>query len=212
MTKSDAETLLARYTTRTQTVVGMPHGWNYLTVEICFDGEPIGSYQRNYSTLFDTFVPFVQQNEQGECRVFALYSRHYTATRIMRLPECDDIGGEEPGGNFCPTGYFVPYDPERGLTGAFGFLSGCIWADDEAWEIHYIDLSGAANGVIKRDNRLGFLELPRSMHLREAIGFELYQDGDWHGEIKFITTRRYLLKKGHFVRDGDGNYIDSDNG
>jgi hypothetical protein len=37
----------------------------------------------------------------------ALYSPDYTTTRLMRLPSCEDIGGEEPNSwGFCPAEYY----------------------------------------------------------------------------------------------------------
>lgn len=66
--------------------------------------EQIGEYKRNYHNLFNTFYHF-----QKDGKDFALYSPDYTVTRIMELPSCRDIGGEEPSvGGFCPTDYFVP--------------------------------------------------------------------------------------------------------
>lgn len=74
--------------------------------------EQIGEYERNYSTLFNTFLPF-QQNGKN----FAFYSPDYTVTRIMELPSCKDIGGEESSaGGFCPTDYFVPTYIEQEVT------------------------------------------------------------------------------------------------
>lgn len=73
--------------------------------------ELLGSYIRNYGTAFDTFFPFHLNGKD-----LALYSPDYTATRIMELPSCQDIGGEEPDiHGFCPVEYFVPtyLDQER---------------------------------------------------------------------------------------------------
>ena len=57
-----------------------------------------------YPTLFRTFYPF-----QLGGRWLALYSRHYTATRLMALPSCADLGGEEPAdAGFCPVDFYVP--------------------------------------------------------------------------------------------------------
>jgi hypothetical protein len=69
------------------------------------DGEvQIGEYERNYASMFDTFYPFTR----GE-RELALYSQDYTATRVMELPSCVDLGGEEQNSfGFCPTQYYVP--------------------------------------------------------------------------------------------------------
>ena len=64
----------------------------------------IGEYERNYASFFETFFPFRWKEKD-----LALYSRDYTATRIMELPSCTDIGGEEPHeSGFCPVEYLVP--------------------------------------------------------------------------------------------------------
>jgi len=66
--------------------------------------ELVGEYIRNYPSLLDTFFPFESAGQE-----LALYSREYTATRILRLPDCVDLGGEEPAPNgFCPVAFFVP--------------------------------------------------------------------------------------------------------
>jgi hypothetical protein len=66
--------------------------------------ELVGEYRRNYPNLLDTFFAFAAKGQE-----LALYSPHYTATRVLRLPDCVDIGGEEPaGGGFCPGEFFVP--------------------------------------------------------------------------------------------------------
>ncbi|HKH90368.1 MAG TPA: hypothetical protein VKA54_01130, partial [Gemmatimonadaceae bacterium] len=46
----------------------------------------IGEYERNYPSLFDTFHPF-----RADGRGLALYSPHYTGTRLLELPSCRDI-------------------------------------------------------------------------------------------------------------------------
>lgn len=66
--------------------------------------EQIGEYERNYKSFFNTFFHFRQNGKD-----LALYSPDYTVTRIMELPACRDLGGEEPGPEgFSPTDYFVP--------------------------------------------------------------------------------------------------------
>jgi hypothetical protein len=65
----------------------------------------IGEYERNYPALLRTFSPFRLQG-----RDLALYSPDYTATRLMELPSCRDIGGEEPASDgFCPVDFLVPH-------------------------------------------------------------------------------------------------------
>lgn len=82
-----------------------PGCWNYLDIGIFKNGEQVGYYQRNYSSLHKTFYPFIANDGQW----YALYSKDYTATRIMRLSDCKDMGGEEGNGaGFCPVEFYVP--------------------------------------------------------------------------------------------------------
>lgn len=78
------------------------NGFGKYTMEV-FDGDTrIGSYETNFGGQ-----PFYAFEQDG--RWFALYSKHYTATRVMSLPDCSDLGGEEPHTyGFCPVEYYVP--------------------------------------------------------------------------------------------------------
>jgi hypothetical protein len=79
--------------------------WGSSLIKI-FDGDvQIGEYKRNYPSFAEaTFEPF-ELNRQW----YALYSPNYTATRILSLPDCLDVGGEEPSsGGFCPVEFYVP--------------------------------------------------------------------------------------------------------
>jgi hypothetical protein len=196
--------------------------------------EWIGEYERNYSTLFNTFFHFRQNGKD-----FALYSPYYTVTRIMELPSCKDIGGEEPhSAGFCPVDYFIPTYIEqetvsetKGSMGTtkkevrksrinnpkenafsefvnrtpftnfntgeecetvttyrpltpllyspFGFVAGCVWGDDSTYKIQYLDLSEAEKGIVKRDERFGYIHLPENLSLKDAI--DMYDYG-WDEE------------------------------
>jgi hypothetical protein len=176
----------------------------------------IGSYGRNYGTHFSTFHPFTKNGKD-----YALYSPDYTATRIMELPSCKDLGGEEPGSyGFCPVDYYVPsyidrewvdsddkkhlhrihdpkpedlctttnkFSPLDEKTGQritvekpaypigplsycpFGFVAGCVWGDDSSWKIQFLDLAEAHRGIIKREERFGYIVMPASLSLRQAV-------------------------------------------
>lgn len=93
------------YTARVlDTIQNQPGSWQSLRVGVFADGKHIGEYIRNYSAFYRTFFPFAQNGKD-----YALYSPDYTGTRIMELPSCKDIGGEERSGSgFCPVDYFVP--------------------------------------------------------------------------------------------------------
>jgi hypothetical protein len=82
-----------------------PNHWRTATIHIFHAETKIGSYERNYPSFGEmTFEPFELNG-----RWYALYSRDYTATRLMSLPDCRDLGGEEPSsGGFCPVEFFVP--------------------------------------------------------------------------------------------------------
>lgn len=83
--------------------------WHYLIIgvfQVDDDGKEteVGRYQRNYGSFYDTFYAF-----ERDGRWYALYSRDYTSTRVMSLPDCADLGGEErAAGGFCPVDYYVP--------------------------------------------------------------------------------------------------------
>jgi len=85
-----------------------PHsadGWGSALVNI-FDGDTkIGQYERNHpGWAKETFEPF-----EADGIWYALYSPNYTSTRLMSLPACEDLGGEEPSsGGFCPVELYVP--------------------------------------------------------------------------------------------------------
>jgi hypothetical protein len=66
--------------------------------------EQIGEYVRSLHTRPTTFFPFQQNGED-----FALYSPHYSDIRIMKLPSCKDIGGDESkSDDFCSIDFYVP--------------------------------------------------------------------------------------------------------
>ncbi|MBV9852426.1 MAG: hypothetical protein JO250_22400 [Armatimonadetes bacterium] len=200
MTKDDAEALLSRYTTQVTTLKREPGTWDILQVDILQDGRKIGGYTRNYPSLFNTFVPFVQEGQ-----VYALYSRNYTAARLMRLPECEDMGGEEPSpGGFCPTDFYVPYLPEKDLVGKWGFISGCVWGDDSSWKIQYLDLIDAAQGILRREERFGYLEMASHLSLKECVSLSFYYPGDDYEEIEFTIRRVYSMAQGKFAQGFDG--------
>jgi len=170
--------------------------WNHIEVGV-FEKKPdetevqIGSYTRNYHCLYKTFFPF-----QKDGKWYTLYSKDYTSTRVMSLPDCKDLGGESPHGfGFCPVEYYVPQawevgddthdgkvetdfkeiggeylpDPEYlKELGSFGFLAGCVWGDDSSWKIQYLDLSRVEEGIIKREEKFGYIELVDDS-LRDAI-------------------------------------------
>ena len=166
----------------------------------------IGGYERNYpSYCAETFAPFVQDG-----RWFALYSNDYTATRVMELPSCKDLGGEEPAGDgFCPVDYYVPYDhPDvvaAGHAGHFGFIAGCIWGDDSSWKIQYLDLSNASGGIVIRKEMFGYVAMPSmTMRLRDCVSLDGYSLK--YPQARVTVGLDYDLSKGTLVDPFSTNF------
>lgn len=216
---------------RLELIPTKPGCWKYSRIGIFQDDVQIGEYQRNYESFFNTFHPFKLGDEW-----FALYSRDYTSTRVMKLPSCEDLGGEEPASfGFCPTDYYVPEltgqilnpnDPEpkqrwrdkkfvketlsekgykiwyyptdkNGYThlldeykqlqkedkviwdewmkrnpiltqhANWGFVGGCVWGGP--YEIMFLDLTKAKEGIITRDARFGYIEFSGNIPLKDMI-------------------------------------------
>jgi len=211
---------------------GRPKTWKYSIVSVFEDDVLLGSYERNdlaYSQ--STFYPFCLDGQW-----LALYSREYTATRVMSLPDCRDLGGEEPHSHgFCPVEYYVPcfrrfvgthighgyawhgreFDnqpidlpPDQAALYRhefgdwefmrIGFIAGCVWGDDNSWKLQVLDLSRAADGIIKREERFGYLELPEGMRLKQALNFGEMTDmyGADTGRIHIIRQELRDLKTG----------------
>lgn len=161
-----------------------PRGWDSTVVEVlrrsAGAGEPekLHEYVRTYAML-QTFEPFRQGG-----RELALISRDYTKTAVLDLVSGEVIAEEtdtlyangSTGAGFCPVGFYVPdwWDLHDGSkipgsetwtqadewpTGDFGFVWGCYWGDDSSWKVQYLDLSRVQQGVIRREERFGYVEL-----------------------------------------------------
>jgi hypothetical protein len=166
-----------------------PGTWPLTTVEVyrrnLTSGVPeqICKYERRYSMLH-TFEPFRQGN-----REYALISRDYTKTAVLDLTSGEVIAEEvdEPG--FCPVGFYVPdwWDINNGSiipgskywdtdkewpNGDFGFVWGCYWGDDSSWKVQYLDLSQIQQGLIKRQERFGYVELATSGFENPSLKFD----------------------------------------
>lgn len=140
--------------------------WSSLDMGVYQDDKLIGTYNRNYHSYgVETFAPFKYGDEY-----YALYSKEYTGTRVMRLPDCVDIS--EKGYGFCPVDLYVPWryvcdvHDDDELTAeeketycechswhyppAIGWVAGCFWGDDSSWKIEAFDLSDVQKGILRK--------------------------------------------------------------
>jgi len=168
-----------RFYTRSEAIDNGPGFWKYLRVSI-FENDgrgerKIGEYIRNLAAFYYTFCPFQQDGQW-----YALYSKDYTATRVMELPSCRDIAGEEHHTHgFCPVDFYVPFTHERvvaaGHEGRFGFVAGCIWGDDSSWKIQHLDLSRICEGKLLRQEKFGYIAMPDDKRrLADSISLDSY--------------------------------------
>lgn len=106
-----------------------PGCWNVHAVTILGpDGNPVGEYEYNYSMK----PPFYAFELEGQW--YALYAKDYTASRVMKLPSCEDVWGEDRNTvGFCPVEFFVPAR-------------------------QYVEFGGDRTGRMKGYNRRGYYE------------------------------------------------------
>lgn len=184
-----------------------PGCWNYLIVsihQVNDDGvdSVVGSYERQYSSMGDTFFPFEQSGKW-----YALYSANYEATEVMELPSCKNIATLKTG--FCPVAFYVPgkeaFNTDGSMpkaevcAGQFGFVSGCYWGDDcGGWKCQYIDLSKLSEGVVTQDERLGYFELPYKTDLKDCFDF-----GDYYSDELFTVKEQFMYSKDSIVFHSD---------
>lgn len=165
-----------------------PGTWQFQPVEVLDSVGGVNfTYIRKYPFFYATFEPFWQWT--GDYwHPYALISEDYVRTSVLDLARKKIVAEEEakPWG-FCPTEFFVPdwwdehdgsvlpgheyWDERRDSwpSGQFGFVAGCLWGDDSSWKIQYLDLSKISEGVIGRDERFGYIELPHKVRLKDAI-------------------------------------------
>lgn len=166
---------------------------------------PICEFERNYS-LLHTFEPF-----RKDGRDFALISRDYTKTAVLDLTSGKIVAEETestPGSGFCPVGFFVPdwWDLHDGSVipgspwwradyewphGPFGFVWGCFWGDDSSWKVQYLDLGGITDGVIKRDERFGYVEFATDNYLSPSLNPTWTASDKRSDPPPFISISRY---------------------
>ena len=173
--------------------VNQPGTWDSTIVEVFRRTDApgghakVGEYKRNYA-LLQTFEPFRQGN-----REFALISPNYTRTSVLDLESGCVVAEEQPDAGkagFCPVGFYVPdwWDVNKGSTipgsphwspdcewptGDFGFVWGCVWGDDSSWKIQYLDLSGVQHGVVRREERFGYVELATFDYVSPCLNLDL---------------------------------------
>lgn len=165
-----------RYTAKPVRKEKAEGGGDLFLIEVYDEEEKavVGTYERNF-VLMDTFYPFTLGGKD-----YALYSPDYTATRVMSLPDCKDIGGDDPSSyGFCPVEFYVPTaedyppifsNPDKPLLEyPFGLVMGFIWGDEQTMKLQFVDLRGIEEGKVVVDDRFGYFEIPQLPSLKAVV-------------------------------------------
>lgn len=175
-----------------------PGCWNFLKIGVFLDDLQIGEYVRKYSSFYNTFYPFELNGNW-----YTLYSADYTTTRVMTLPDCKDLCGEErESSGFCPVDFYVPkseYGQYKHYP--FGFMSGCVWGDDSSWKVRFIDLSKIEEKTLIIDERFGYHELPDGISLKDAVTVD-DEDGIDLPVRLIIASRKWYNFDGKVLENG----------
>jgi hypothetical protein len=110
------------------------------------------------------------------------------------------VANEPSGEDLIESDFCKPVSPV--LYYPFGFVAGCIWGDDSSWKIQYLDLNDAEKGVVRRDERFGYIKLPDGITLEQAIDMADYNDDpseEWSHHIIIGVQMKFDLRDGKVV-------------
>jgi len=123
-------------------------------------------------------------------------------------------------GGFCPAGFYVPdwrdvhdgsilpgsrywEDHDEWPDGSLGFVWGCVWGDDDGWKVQALDLSRVAEGVLRREERFGYLYLDTRCDLDPGDFIRCSPGEGSHGpRVTFSVPRQYDAITGELISDG----------
>jgi len=178
----------------------------------------VATYLRNASVRL-VFEPFRQLNKDG-WHDYALISTLDSGITVLDL-ESGDVVARESGGTtdsavgrwgfgYAPVEYFVPdwWDVHDGSVlpgnplwsdatdssprGTHGSVAGCAGGDTSSWKIHHLDLSRISDGILGRDDRFGYLEIPPDARLKDRVRFHV----DTPERVRIDVTLTFELATG----------------
>ena len=78
-----------------------------------------------------------------------------------------------------------------------GFVAGCVWGDDSSWKIQHLDISQIEDGIIHRDDRFGYVALPGTVLLRDAIRlFYPFENDEDAGDLEIAVSTVWEVNSG----------------
>ncbi len=102
------------------------------------------------------------------------------------MVDCDisasEFADETKSTNFVSTGQCM-----------FGFLSGCVWGDDNSWKLRYVDLSQIPQKVLSITEKFGYWQLP-NQPLKDSINMDAWEPD--HNIVTISKTETINLISG----------------
>lgn len=207
-----------------------------MRVEILEGKKVVASYDRDYPNFYDTFEPF-RQGDRAYALIAPSYTATSVIdlrTGEIIASEEPSAGGFCPVGFYVPDWWDVsrphpqwaPPGSSREDTvirpgmlpwrdsyewptrGDFGFVWGCHWGDEASWKVQYLDLSEIEQGVIRRDDRFGYVKLATSAKLA-ARDFITISDPR---HVRFAVETNFDLVTGREITDDWDPHDDHDDG
>ncbi len=96
-------------------------------------------------------------------------------------------------------------------SGQYGFVFGCVWGDDSSMKVQYLDLSRITEGILVRDDRFGYVEMPSwiggedaQRPLRELVNVSEYAPN------VYFASQRYFRLDGSEGQFGDRTKAEHD--
>lgn len=114
----------------------------------------LGKYKRFSDKLGNTFYPFLYYGKD-----YAIFADKETSIKIVELSCFKEIASIESIDDFFISEFYIPYFPEKGVFGQFGFMAGFVWGKENLYRIRYLDLSKLKEGILTQDERFGQIEL-----------------------------------------------------
>jgi hypothetical protein len=77
-----------------------------------------------------------------------------------------------------------------------------MWGDESTWKVQYLDLSRAQEGILHRDDRFGYIELPSGMTLAQAIEMDDFGDDpgeDYSYQVSIAVLRTFDVRDGRSI-------------
>ena len=153
--------------------------------------ELIGYYVKDDPNFNNTFKCFSRGRS-----TYAIYATNQYELRIMEMPSCVDLDVSYQAEHlFVITDIYIPQDPTHTLPwskfqGNFGFVAGHYKDEDSIDKIQYLDLIGIDSRVIAREDRFGYIELPRGVALADAVDLSNYDPFDKNLDRIHIAVRK----------------------